>query len=132
MVFFWKDKSAGEVSFKIYEYNGTPVTEKIKANVSLKHSNSIDFASIRAAVSSTGDFLITWQVVDASISDWDIRGRLFDSDGKPLTDDFHVSGLEGKFQSNPSVGVCTMTNDNFVVVYDNKNQFGVFDVYFKI
>jgi hypothetical protein len=128
MVFFWQNRTAGEINFRIYYYNGKPVSpDKLKANTF--NNYSVDFANIRAASTSSGNFLITWQVMATSDADWNTRGRLFDSDGKPLTDDFKVSDLSGEERSRPSV--CTLTNDNFVVAYHGR-QSGTYKIYFKI
>jgi hypothetical protein len=128
IIFFWQNRMAGEINFRIYDYNGKPVTDTIKANA-LNSYYSIDYSNIRVASTSSGNFLISWQVMATSIADWDVRGRLFDSNGKPLTDDFKVSDLNGSDQSRPSV--CTLTSDNFVVAYHG-NQSGSFKIYFKI
>jgi hypothetical protein len=95
LVFFWQNRSVGEINFRIYDYNGKPVTDTIKANT-FNSYYSIDYVNIRVASTSSGNFLITWQMMATSIAEWDIRGRLFDSDGKPLTDDFKVNDLNGK------------------------------------
>jgi hypothetical protein len=128
IVFSWQDKAKGSVSFKIYDYNGTSVTDEIKANY-FKSDYGIDYASVRVASTSTGNFLMTWQIMVTSIDDWDVRGRLFDSDGKPLTDDFPINNSNDMDQSRPSV--CTLKNDNFVVTFHGRQSRG-FDVYYKI
>jgi hypothetical protein len=128
MVFFWQDKAIGSVSFKIYDYNGTSVTDEINAN-SFKSDYGMDYASIKAASTSSGNFLMTWQIMVTSIADWDVRGRLFDSDGKPLTDDFTINNSNKMDQSRPSV--CTLKNDNFVVAFHGR-QHGGFNVYYVI
>jgi hypothetical protein len=127
-VFFWQNLKAGEINFRIHDYNGKPVADTIKANT-FDSYYIIDYANIRVASTSSGNFLITWQMMITSISDWDISGRLFDSDGKLLTDDFKVSDLNGTNESFPSV--CTLTSDNFVVAYHG-HQSGTFKIYFKI
>jgi hypothetical protein len=128
MVFFWQDKTTGDICFKIYSYNGTQLTDEIKAN-STKSYFEADDANIRAAVTSSGNFFITWQNKETISSTWDIRGRLFDSDGKPLTDDFKISNSDNVDKNRPSV--CVLTNDNLVVTYHGL-QSGNLDVYFKI
>jgi hypothetical protein len=127
MVFFWQDESS--VRFKIYDYNGTPVTDEIKINTP-NPAISIDKADIRAAATLAGNFFVTWQVKSTSTSEWNIRGMLFSSDGKSLTDDVQLSDLNGQIQTNPSV--CTLKSDNFVVTYVHERQSGNYDVYFKI
>jgi hypothetical protein len=128
LVFFWQNRTAGEINFRIYDYNGKPVAGTIKANT-FNSRYIIDYANIRVASTSSGNFLITWQIVTTSFTDWDLRGRLFDSDGKPLTDDFKVSDVNVNVKNFPSV--CTLTNDNFVVAYHGRPS-GSFKIYFKI
>jgi hypothetical protein len=127
MVFLWQDKSSGNISFKMYNYHQKPVNDETIVN-SIKSLFELDDANIRVAVSPNGNFFITWQI-ENSYSDWDVRGRLYDPDGKPLTDDFRVSEANGKDQSRASV--CTLTNGNFVVAFHG-NQGADFDIYYKI
>jgi hypothetical protein len=128
MAFFWQDKTTGDICLKIFDYDGTPVSEEIKANT-FKSYYAADDANIRVAVNSLGNFFMTWQIEDSLFSTWDVRGRLFNSSGSPLTDDFKVNDPSEADQSRPSV--CAFGDDNFVVTYHGL-QSGNLDVYFKI
>jgi hypothetical protein len=128
MAIFWQDKTTGDICLKIFDYNGTPVSEEIKANT-LKSYHAADDANIRVAVNSLGNFFMTWQVGDSLSSTLDVRGRLFFSSGSPLTDDFKVNDASEADQSRPSV--CAFGDDNFIVTYHGL-QSGNLDVYFKI
>jgi hypothetical protein len=129
MVFLWQDRVTDDINFKIYDYSGAPWSNDIKANINSSQYNIL-YSNLRVAATSAGNFLITWQVVALTSPYLDVRGRLFDSDGKPLTDDFRVSSLNGEIQGSSCV--CSLTNDNFVVTYDHAltGQSVNSDVYF--
>jgi hypothetical protein len=82
---------------------------------SIKSYFTVDDANIRVAVSTNGNFFITWQIQNNSYSNWDVRGTLYDPDGKHLTDDFKVNEVNGKDQNQTSV--CILTNGNFLVAF---------------
>jgi hypothetical protein len=127
LVFFWNDLTLNNAMMRFYDYTGAALTDA--AIISTVHSSYLqDSMEIRAAANSVGNFAVTWQI-ENSFGDWDVRARFYDAGGKALTNDILANVSNTTDQSRAAV--CTLTNDNFVIVYHGK-QTGNYDIYFKI
>ncbi len=80
---------------------------------------------------SNGYFVITWQSVEQDGDGYGVFYKLFDSNGKNLTDDIQANTFWIDYQRNPSVH-CYLDN-NFVIVWDGEEIIGDYqDIFFKV
>jgi hypothetical protein len=123
----WQDKTTGFMSFRLFDYTGVGLTNEIVVNTN-KSMFVNDDTSIRVTTNSLGTLFFTWQTFSGG-SDWNVRGRIYDPTGSPLTGDILLHPTSTADQSRPFV--CTLKNDNYVLVYHNSAP-GTYDIYFKI
>lgn len=69
------------------------------------------------AINSAGEFVVVWQETDSD-GNKNIEGRLFDTNGAPLTGDFVVVGAVTA-QTDPTVAMDDTANDRFVVAWED-------------
>jgi hypothetical protein len=61
-------------------------------------------------------FLVVWADARYGTSDYDVRGRLYNSNGYPVGADFPIA-YETNYQGNP--WICTDNNGNFFIVFED-------------
>ncbi|RLF40185.1 MAG: hypothetical protein DRN12_05975 [Thermoplasmata archaeon] len=64
----------------------------------------------------SGHFFIVWEDARSGTENYDVYGRIYDTSGNPVTDDFQVTS-EPNCQDEP--WVCSDNSGNFLVVYEN-------------
>jgi hypothetical protein len=76
---------------------------------------------------SSNRFFIVWEDARDSTSNYDVYGRIYNSNGNPITNDFQVAS-GSNCQDEP--WVCSDGNGNFMVVYEDglNPEFGPFDL----
>lgn len=63
-----------------------------------------------------GKFFVVWEDARDSTNNYDVYGRIFDTNGNPLTPDFQVSGGPN-YQGEP--WICSDNQGTFIVVYED-------------
>lgn len=73
-------------------------------------------------------FLVVWADTRNGADDYDVRGRLYNSNGYPVGDDFPIA-YEINYQGNP--WVCSDNQGHFMIVYEDGSdpQIGPFSLY---
>jgi hypothetical protein len=73
-------------------------------------------------------FLVVWADARYGTSDYDVRGRLYNSNGYPVGADFPIA-YETNYQGNP--WMCTDNNGNFFIVFEDGSDpaIGPFSLY---
>jgi hypothetical protein len=85
----WQDSISKEPYWQIYgrkmRPSGEPMSDDIRINRVVARNAKFPKIAINP---TTQEFAVVWQ--DDRNGDWDIYARVFDSDGKPLTDDVKI------------------------------------------
>lgn len=77
--------------------------------VSTYQQDKLQFAS-DIAIDAEGDFSVVW-THQFDVNDLDIRGRVYNSDGSPITDDLPVANTDSN-ESEASIAIIPVANDN--------------------
>ncbi|MDA0781250.1 MAG: putative Ig domain-containing protein [Rickettsiales bacterium] len=109
---------------KIYDSTGVILVNEFLLSEDL----SIDNRNVQLSALDNGKFAAIWVTSSEDAYDTDINGRIYDSSGLPLSEEFVVNDETFFWQQQPSVH--TLDNGHFVVVwsslYQDNHQSGVF------
>jgi hypothetical protein len=78
--------------------------------------------------STSNRFLVVWADARYGGNDYDVRGRLYNSNGYSVGEDFSIA-YEANYQGNP--WICSDNNGNFIIVYEDgpSPSLGPFSLY---
>lgn len=111
------DQSSYSIQGQRYASNGSALGGQFQVN-SYTTSQQL-FPSVTPLPS--GDFVVVWSSV-AIVSDWNIEGQRFASNGAPLGVEFEMNSYTTSFQKYPNVAKAS--NGDFVVVWQSNGSFG--------
>lgn len=109
----------GEIKARIFAENGDPVDVEFMVN---QDTFSAQRDPAITALSN-GNIVITWQSADLSGDDnieSALKGRIFDPEGDPVTDELLLNGLIEGGQSLPDI--TALSNGGFAVVWESTDQ----------
>ncbi len=112
------------VSARRFDSGGNALTGNVQVNSYTTGRQNWPSVASRA----DGSFMVTWtNSPDNTTSGQDISGRLFDSDGTPLTDEFTANTTTADTQAQSTVAA--LSNDGFVITWIGVNAGTAFDVF---
>jgi len=113
-VVWMEDKSSNSIMARLFDPNGEPRTDTFKINTS--SISSVTRPSI--AMDDSGRFVVTWDGDPELAGQDDIRARLYDADGVPLSWQIRVNTILAGAQCYPQVA---MDGDGqFVIVWESR------------
>jgi len=118
-----QDRTAKSIMARLYDSAGKPRTQPFEVS-------TIKFSSLTrpsVAMSDAGYFVVTWDGDPKLASLDDIHARLYDPNGKPLTDQFTVNTTLTGAQQYPQV-VVNHTGD-FVIVWQSDSETSGTDIF---
>jgi len=131
-VVWMEDKSSNSIMARLFDPNGIPRTDTFKLNSS--RISSVTRPSI--AMDDSGGFVVTWDGDPELAGEDDIRTRLYDANGVPLSWQIRVNTILAGAQCYPQVA--TNSDGKFVIVWesrtdpDDDNQRDIFGQQFDI
>ena len=108
-----------DIHARIFEPNGAPLCEQFVVNSTLENAQQ----NPQVAMNDLGQFIIVWDSeIDPNTNERDIYGRRFDSDGKPIGNEFCLNTFLEDDQKYPAIAMGE--NDRFVTVWQSYEQDG--------
>jgi hypothetical protein len=108
--------SAYDIMARVY-HKRTPIGPEFRVNTTWRLTQT----EPDVAIDSAGHFIVVWNTWTET-NDRDVRGRIFASDGTPLTGEFTVNTTLAFSQAKPAVKYCR--DGSCVVVWESWNQEG--------
>jgi hypothetical protein len=107
-----------EIMLQIYSNDNLPLGPIFQAN-----TQSFD-SQVQPTIGTLldGSFVVTWTSRDQDGSDWGIFGKIFDSTGLPISDEFQINSYWENMQYGGDVAV--LSNGDFVVTWSSRSQDG--------
>ncbi len=111
-----------ELRGRVYDASGNALTtEDFVISTTTMTDGQTDSGDIQITELNNGDFVVVWTSEDTTTNDsFNIRGRVFHSDGTPLNSDFLISSNNEFTQAYPVVTV--LSNGDFVVSWTSYND----------
>jgi hypothetical protein len=106
----WTDWSAEErvIRVRLYTASGTALTESLRVS---QTALTQVFIGPSVAIHPSGNFLVTWEGVDA------VLGRVFDASGAPRTDEIEIHRYPGVGNFDPFHTSVAVTAEGFAVAW---------------
>jgi hypothetical protein len=125
-VIVYQDFNLVKVFFRIYDDDFNLIREGSVNTVNNDYAGCDIWPKV--ASNLDGTFFITWNISNGNWG-WNVRARIYDSNGLPLTDDMKINDNcnADESQSMP----CSLSNGNFVITY-HSNASGIHQVYYRI
>ena len=106
---------------RLLDQQGMPISDSFRIDTSPAGRHE----SKDVAINTDGRFVVVWDVNGLSGQHREVFGRIYDSSGTPVGDDFQINTFASDDQRNPSVAI-SPTGD-FVVVWSSQYQDGSAD-----
>jgi cysteine-rich repeat protein len=110
------DGSLSEILGQTFDAGGTPIGTGFHINT----PSDGDQSEPDIAMDSTGKFVVVWMSYDQDGSEYGVFGRLYDSNGNPITGEFQVNTYTESDQFFPDVSMDEV--GNFIVVWASRGQ----------
>ncbi len=112
------DGSGWGIVAQRFDSGGNPSGGEVAVNTTI----DLDQTRPSVAMTSAGDFVITWQSINQDGSGWGIYARQFDASGNPTTGEIPVNSRTDEHQQFPSVAIDD--SGSFSVAWQSVNQDG--------
>lgn len=125
-IIVWDDMRNGnyDIYAQRYDGSGNPIGANFRVDDDVSNEGQRNPA---VATDGIGNFVVVWQ--DSRGGSWEIVLQAFDSFGNKVGDLFFVN--ENQDMAQTTAEIAMDQNGNFVVVWQDSRNYGVFDVYFQ-
>ncbi len=125
-IIVWDDMRNGsfDIYAQRYDGSGNPIGANFRVDDDVTNEGQRNPA---VAMDGLGYFVVVWQ--DSRTGSWEINGQYFDWFGNKVGEYFTVNENTDMAQTTPAIAM--NQNGNFVVVWQDGRNYGVFDVYFQ-
>ena len=119
------DSGPADVYARVFKPNGSPQTDTVKLNTA---TTGLQQAVEKPAVLSDGTIVVAWEDEKGDAAGYGVKGRVFDADLTPVTDELLLNSREAGAQRWP---VVQETGTGWMVVWAEALGGNLYDLYFR-